>query len=123
MAVGQSDAAYGVAAAPSRDRDADVQAHGVSHVMTGCPLLFGAELCQRCFIHSPRVVLVESYGALAGLITVKDVLRFTMLEQHHVQYSPWSGEDLDGLVDEARTLTSNLADDIVSWGRRVFRRG
>ena len=70
----------------------------------------------------PRIILVESHGALVGLLTVKDVLRFTMLEQHHVQYSPWSGEDFDGLVDEARTLTSNLADDVLSWGRRILRR-
>ena len=71
--------------------------------------------------YSPRVILVENHGALVGLVTVKDVLRFTMAE-HHEPQSPWSDQRFDGLVDEARMLTSSFADDIRSWFRRMLRR-
>ncbi|KAI0744009.1 Cl-channel protein [Daedaleopsis nitida] len=69
----------------------------------------------------PRVILVENHGELVGLVTVKDVLRFTTSE-HQEPQSPWSEQRFDGIVDEARVWTSSVADDVVSWGRRVLRR-
>ncbi|KAI0779526.1 Cl-channel protein [Fomes fomentarius] len=82
------------------------------------PLEIVMQLFKRM---GPRVILVENHGALAGLVTVKDVLRFTMAE-HHEPQSPWSEQRFDGALDEARMWTSSLADDVWSWCRRVFRR-
>lgn len=81
----------------------------------------GTAICTHCPVHSPRVILVENHGALVGLVTVKDVLRFTMAE-HHEPQSPWSEQRFDGALDEARMWTSSLADDVWSWCRRVFGR-
>ncbi|OBZ70692.1 hypothetical protein A0H81_09370 [Grifola frondosa] len=69
----------------------------------------------------PRVVLVEDHGALAGLVTIKDVLRFTMTEQDDA-HSPWNEQRFDDVVDEAWTWTSNMADNVWSWCRRLVRR-
>ncbi|TFK83399.1 Cl-channel protein [Polyporus arcularius HHB13444] len=82
------------------------------------PLEIVMQLFKRM---GPRVILVESHGALVGLVTVKDVLQYTMAE-HHEPQSPWSEQHFDGLVDEARMLTSSFADDVRAWFRRVLRR-
>ncbi|KAH9929594.1 Cl-channel protein [Epithele typhae] len=67
----------------------------------------------------PRVILVENHGELAGLVTVKDVLRFTLA---HDTSSPWGEQRFDSLVDEAREWTGDLAEDAMSWFRRMLRR-
>ncbi|KAH9858868.1 Cl-channel protein [Lenzites betulinus] len=68
----------------------------------------------------PRVILVENHGTLAGLVTVKDVLRFTMTE--HDRESPWNEHRFDGVVDEAWSLSSDAADRVWSWCRRRLGR-
>ena len=67
------------------------------------------------------VSVLIGVSLILGLVTVKDVLRFTTSE-HQEPQSPWSEQRFDGIVDEARMWTSSMADDVVSWGRRVLRR-
>lgn len=74
-----------------------------------------------CFRNSPRVILVENHGELVGLVTVKDVLRFTAAERHDLR-SPWSEQRFDSLVDEAREWTGDLAEDALAWCRRLLGR-
>ncbi|EIW62694.1 Cl-channel protein [Trametes versicolor FP-101664 SS1] len=64
----------------------------------------------------PRVILVENHGALAGLVTVKDVLRFTMTE-HDDRHSPWNEQRFDGVVDEAVSWGSDAVDRAWAWCR------
>jgi chloride channel 3/4/5 len=53
----------------------------------------------------PRVILVEKFGSLVGLITVKDVLRFIELEEAtHMtigRQSLGSRLSLEGALEEA----------------------
>lgn len=67
-------------------------------------------------VYSPRVILVENHGALAGLVTVKDVLRFTMTE-HDDRHSPWNEQRFDGVVDEAVLWGSDAVDRAWAWCR------
>ena len=64
---------------------------------------------------------MENHGQLSGLVTVKDVLRFTATERQDLR-SPWSEQRFDSLVDEARTWTGDLAEDAMSWARQLLRR-
>ncbi|KAI0759889.1 Cl-channel protein [Trametes elegans] len=64
----------------------------------------------------PRVILVEEHGVLAGLVTVKDVLRFTMTE-HDDRHSPWNEHRFDGVVDEAWVWGNDAVDRVWSWCR------
>ncbi|KAF9010637.1 Cl-channel protein [Cyathus striatus] len=70
----------------------------------------------------PRVILVEDHGALAGLVTVKDVLRFIATEKpnHGPSWDERGG--LDGLLEEAWTWASDIIYRAASWCQRVFRR-
>ncbi|KAI0823388.1 Cl-channel protein [Trametes gibbosa] len=81
------------------------------------PLEIVMQLFKRM---GPRVILVENHGALAGLVTVKDVLRFTMTE--HDRQSPWNEHRFDGVVDEAWSLSSDAVDRVWSWCRQRLGR-
>ncbi|KAI0645842.1 Cl-channel protein [Trametes meyenii] len=82
------------------------------------PLEIVMQLFKRM---GPRVILVEDHGALAGLVTVKDVLRFTMTE-HDDRHSPWNEQRFDGVVDEAWSWGSDAIDRAWSWCRTRFGR-
>lgn len=72
----------------------------------------------------PRAILVEYHGSLAGLITVKDVLRFMVSSEHHdPRGSVWNDPGgLDGLLEEAWLWAGNVWRQTVALGRRVVRR-
>ena len=60
---------------------------------------------------------------LAGLVTVKDVLKFTAMEKPDGDAS-WDElrGGLDGLLEEAYTWTVKVVDTVVSWCPRLVRR-
>ncbi|OCH88114.1 Cl-channel protein [Obba rivulosa] len=82
------------------------------------PLEIVMQLFKRM---GPRVILVEDHGALAGLVTVKDVLRFTHTE-HAPAYSSWNERRFDDAVEEAWSWTTHWTDTLVSWFRKLRRR-
>ncbi|KAI8993977.1 Cl-channel protein [Trametes punicea] len=82
------------------------------------PLEIVMQLFKRM---GPRVILVEDHGALAGLVTVKDVLRFTMTEIDD-RHSPWNEHRFDGVVDEAWLWGSDVIDRALSRCRRWIGR-
>ena len=69
------------------------------------------------------MILVEDHGTLAGLVTVKDVLKFTAMEKPDSDAS-WDElrGGLDGLLEEAYTWTMRAVDTIASQFRRLVRR-
>lgn len=75
-------------------------------------------------MNRPRAILVEYHGSLAGLITVKDVLRFMVSSEHHdPRGSVWNDPGgLDGLLEEAWLWAGNVWRQTVALGRRVVRR-
>ena len=79
---------------------------------------------ETCIIPSPRVILVEDRGVLAGLVTVKDVLRFaTASAPIDDGTTTWDQpEEFDGLLEEAWTWAAEAADSIWSWSRGLLRR-
>lgn len=72
---------------------------------------------------SPRVILVEDFGTLVGLTTVKDVLH---LEPHGQLNSPmiaWSNRGaLDGALEELWTWLADVRSFANAWYSRVSRR-
>jgi chloride channel 3/4/5 len=72
---------------------------------------------------SPRVILVEDFGTLVGLTTVKDVLH---LEPHGQLNSPmiaWSNRGaLDGALEELWTWLADVRSSANAWYARVSRR-
>ncbi|QRV79660.1 ClC voltage-gated chloride channel protein [Ceratobasidium sp. AG-Ba] len=86
------------------------------------PLEIVMDLFKRM---GPRVILVEYRGSLAGLITVKDVLRFIVSSEHShpTPGSVWNDPGaLDGLLEEVWLWAGNLWRQTYSAVRRVFRR-
>jgi chloride channel 3/4/5 len=68
------------------------------------------------------VILVEEHGILVGLITVKDVLRFTAMEKPD-SYPSWDERGgLDGMLEEIWTGTLTIWVNIAAWSRRLVRR-
>ena len=57
-------------------------------------------------VQSPRVILVEDHGALVGLVTVKDVLKFTHLHELREGRGVWwndgriQGREVEGILDD-----------------------
>lgn len=72
------------------------------------------------------MILVDNQGQLAGLVTVKDVLRFIATEHNGNPSSSWDSQaDLDEMVDEARSHVSAWVQVVLSWKNRIlsiFRR-
>lgn len=60
---------------------------------------------------------------LVGLVTVKDVLKFTAMEKPDSDAS-WDElrGGLDGLLEEAYTWTIRVVDTVASWCRRMVGR-
>ncbi|KAF7782223.1 hypothetical protein Agabi119p4_1599 [Agaricus bisporus var. burnettii] len=83
------------------------------------PLEIVMQLFKRM---GPRVIIVEDHGVFAGLVTVKDVLKFIATEKldHGPSWDERGG--LDGLLEEAWTWASENVHRIVLWSKRVLRR-
>ncbi|PCH36055.1 Cl-channel protein [Wolfiporia cocos MD-104 SS10] len=69
----------------------------------------------------PRVILIEDHEVLSGLVTVKDVLRFTVTEQSPAR-SPWDEREFEGIIEEVWTWTYGRAHAFVSLCRGFVRR-
>jgi len=89
-------------------------------VSSKLPLEVVMQLFKRM---GPRVILVEDFGMLVGLVTVKDVLH---LEPHEHLNSPmiaWSNRGaLDGELEELWTWLANVRGSANAWYGRVTRR-
>lgn len=74
-------------------------------------------------LSSPRVILVEDFGMLVGLTTVKDVLH---LEPHGQLNSPiiaWRNRGaLDGALEEVWTWLADMRSSVNAWYSRISRR-
>ncbi|KAG8735124.1 glycerol ethanol, ferric requiring protein [Ceratobasidium sp. 414] len=84
------------------------------------PLEIVMDLFKRM---GPRVILVEYHGSLAGLITVKDVLRFIVSSEHsHAAHgSVWNDPGvLDGLLEEVWLWAGNVWGRLYSAVRRIL---
>ncbi|KAJ3762260.1 Cl-channel protein [Lentinula raphanica] len=93
-------------------------------VSSQLPLEIVMQLFKRM---GPRVILVEDFGCLVGLVTVKDVLRFIAMEKpgyHHPSWDERGG--LDGLLEELWTtvkgVISRVGEGFARIGRRWARR-
>ncbi|KAI9507496.1 voltage-gated chloride channel [Russula earlei] len=89
-------------------------------VSSKLPLELIMQLFKRM---GPRVILVEDFGTLVGLVTVKDVLH---LEPHGRLNSPiiaWNNSGtLDGALEGLWTWLADVRSSTNAWYRRVFRR-
>jgi chloride channel 3/4/5 len=80
-------------------------------------------LCLR-----PRVILVEDRGSLVGLLTVKDCLMFTLMQQRREYRGTWFDEEsVHGLEDSFDNIwlwTMGVVDSlsVVHWMKRIMRR-
>jgi chloride channel 3/4/5 len=66
------------------------------------------------------VILVEDYGALVGLVTVKDVLRFTAIGQPESEPSWDERGGLDGMLEEIWTWAVRVLQRATLWIQRIF---
>ncbi len=73
-------------------------------------------------LDSPRIILVEDHGALAGLVTVKDVLRFIATEKPDRESSWDERGGLDGFLEELWIWTDGAVQKFMAWTSRVLRR-
>ena len=115
----ESDASDGFLHVAPRGRHATISTHGVCarHVFASFE-----GISHRVSI-SPRVILVEDFGTLAGLTTVKDVLH---LEPHGQLNSPmiaWSNRGaLDGALEELWRWLADVRSSANAWYSRVVSR-
>lgn len=67
----------------------------------------------------PRIILVEDHGVLAGLVTVKDVLKFIATEKlgHRPSWDERGG--LDGLLEEIWTWVSRQVTKFLQWSQKI----
>ncbi|KAJ7879634.1 Cl-channel protein [Mycena olivaceomarginata] len=79
------------------------------------PLEIVMQLFKRM---GPRVILVEDHGVLAGLVTVKDVLRWIAVEKPEFEPSWDERGGLDGILEEVWTW----AQPVISWSANLFNR-
>jgi chloride channel 3/4/5 len=63
----------------------------------------------------PRVILVEDHGALVGLVTVKDVLRFTAIGKPDKEPSWDERGGLDGMLEEVWTWAVRVLQRAIWW--------
>lgn len=107
------DTANSRASTTTRSRYADVPTARVDNLPTR--VLFPP---LNILLFRPKVILVEQHGCLVGLVTVKDVLRYTALE-HHEGLSSWEDHgSFTSMTEEAwtwiRQFTHNLLHRIRS---------
>jgi hypothetical protein len=82
------------------------------------PLELAAQLFRRM---GPRVILVEERGRLRGLLTMKDVLRFTERAGAHLGEDEHAGA-LGEALEEGWDWATDKWTQAVAWGRRRVRR-
>lgn len=74
-------------------------------------------------LSSPRVILVEDFGMLVGLTTVKDVLHLEPHEQLNSPIIAWSNRGaLDGALEELWTWLADMRSSVNAWYSRISRR-
>ncbi|KAJ7049658.1 Cl-channel protein [Mycena amicta] len=83
------------------------------------PLEIVMQLFKRM---GPRVILVEDHGVLAGLVTVKDVLRWIAIEQPEREPSWDERGGLDGMLEEVWSWASAIFLPVLSWSRKLLNR-
>ncbi|KAL0956839.1 hypothetical protein HGRIS_002951 [Hohenbuehelia grisea] len=83
------------------------------------PLEIVMQLFKRM---GPRVILVEDHGVLAGLVTVKDVLRYIAMEKPDREPSWDDRGGLDGMLEEVWLWARETIYTIISWSRSIIRR-
>ena len=71
---------------------------------------------------SPRVILVEELGALKGLVTVKDVLRFNLTEKFESDQSHWDNGEFEAALEVTWNWAAGIVDDLVERCRGIVRR-
>jgi chloride channel 3/4/5 len=76
----------------------------------------------RCFVCRPRVILVEDHGVLAGLVTVKDVLRWIAVEKPEREPSWDERGGLDGMLEEVWTWAAGVVSPWMAWSANLFNR-
>lgn len=54
------------------------------------------------------MILVESHGRLVGLVSAKDVLRFSLYHEEATHGSAPAGSELDDLLEEAGMLMRDV---------------
>ena len=74
-----------------------------------------------CILSRPRVILVEDQGALCGLVTVKDVLKYTLTETGEIRPS-YDAEQFEGIIEQTWTWITARTHDLVSLSVQLFRR-
>lgn len=87
-------------------------------VSPSLPLEIVMQLFKRM---GPRVILIEDRGSLVGLVTVKDLLEFTLTAQDK-ERSPWSEREFEGVIEEIWTWMKDRTQLLLSWCRRILRR-
>ncbi|KAJ7451819.1 Cl-channel protein [Mycena galericulata] len=83
------------------------------------PLEIVMQLFKRM---GPRVILVEDHGVLAGLVTVKDVLRWIAVEKPEREPSWDERGGLDGMLEEVWTWASGIISPLLSWSQKLLNR-
>ncbi|THH31347.1 hypothetical protein EUX98_g2859 [Antrodiella citrinella] len=83
------------------------------------PLEIAMQLFKRM---GPRVILVEDHGALAGLLTVKDVLRFTWTEHSVESQATWNNLYFESFAEDAWSWITFHSSTVWSWVRGRFSR-
>ncbi|KAF9786964.1 Cl-channel protein [Thelephora terrestris] len=79
------------------------------------PLEIAMQLFKRM---GPRVILVEDHGTLVGLLTVKDVLKFTHLhERHERRGTSWNdgriqGHEVEGILGDIWIWAGSVLDRV-----------
>lgn len=63
-----------------------------------------------CPFDRPRVIWVEEYGHLVGLLTIKDLLKEVIIHERreHAQESTLTSEELLDVMEEARAWLEDL---------------
>ncbi|KAJ7212919.1 Cl-channel protein [Mycena pura] len=83
------------------------------------PLEIVMQLFKRM---GPRVILVEDHGVLAGLVTVKDVLRWIAIEKPEREPSWDERGGLDGMLEEVWTWAAGVLEPILLWSAKILNR-
>ncbi|KAI0268814.1 voltage-gated chloride channel [Gloeopeniophorella convolvens] len=89
-------------------------------VSSKLPLEIVMQLFKRM---GPRVILVEDFGSLVGLTTVKDVLHLKPHEQLNSPMVAWGNRGaVDGVLEEIWTWIADVRSSFNAWYSRASRR-
>ncbi|KAM0790842.1 hypothetical protein ACM66B_004686 [Microbotryomycetes sp. NB124-2] len=114
---------------PSEDLDSTRTSEGVVDLTTFVnqtpitvspkqPLEFVLQLFKRM---GPRVLLIEQFGELVGLCTVKDCLRYQLAHEivHHQQHGNHSSNGIVGTAGLAEHELEQTLEDLSEWVKEV----